>query len=95
MPASQPSLPVKNLPFNRSSLWKTSSIAVLTITLGSIAIAVVVVGYGCIRFFQWATPSASVSPASIPWIKSQSACQETGRSWQKGQCWDGSHDRLF
>ncbi|MGL5083804.1 MAG: hypothetical protein ACRC8A_20165 [Microcoleaceae cyanobacterium] len=90
MPASQP-----NLPLNKSYLRKTSSIAVLTITLSSMVVAALLVCYGCIRFFQWATPSASVAPTSIPWLKSQSDCQETGRSWQKGQCWDRSHDRLF
>jgi predicted ribosomally synthesized peptide with SipW-like signal peptide len=34
-------------------------------------------------------------PTSLPWVESQSQCEEFGRSWRNGQCWDREHSGTF
>lgn len=34
-------------------------------------------------------------PTAIPWLTSRSACENTGRFWQHGQCWDKEHSPDF
>ncbi|WP_427160855.1 hypothetical protein ACQFX9_04295 [Aliinostoc sp. HNIBRCY26] len=35
------------------------------------------------------------SPTSIPWIFDQSQCEDTGRTWRDGKCWDKEHNPQF
>ncbi len=34
-------------------------------------------------------------PTSLPWVESKSQCEEFGRTWRNGQCWDGEHSHNF
>ncbi|GAB4380510.1 MAG: hypothetical protein Kow00121_36910 [Elainellaceae cyanobacterium] len=37
----------------------------------------------------------SAHPTGIPWLQDETACQDTGRNWQNGECWDQEHDPNF
>ncbi|HLP87853.1 MAG TPA: hypothetical protein VK184_04495 [Nostocaceae cyanobacterium] len=39
--------------------------------------------------------ATTTHPTSIPWIKEQGQCEETGRTWQKNKCWDYEHNPSF
>ncbi|MEH2438354.1 MAG: hypothetical protein V7K25_29845 [Nostoc sp.] len=39
--------------------------------------------------------SSSYYPTSIPWINDKSECEQTGRSWNNGKCWDSEHSPNF
>ncbi len=34
-------------------------------------------------------------PTSLPWVESQSQCEQFGRTWRNSQCWDSEHSHNF
>jgi len=46
------------------------------------------IGYGSIRFALAASQRDKVHPTAIPWLQTQASCEETGRTWDEGKCWD-------
>lgn len=36
-----------------------------------------------------------IHPTAIPWLENQASCEDTGRSWDQGQCWDQQHNPNF
>lgn len=38
---------------------------------------------------------SNFQPTAIPWLNTEAACQQTGRVWQEGMCWDVTHDPNF
>lgn len=67
-----------------------------------VVLAVVLVGaattIGLAQFFRSHMNELQKSeyhPTAIPWLESESECQQTGRYWQEGNCWDREHDANF
>ncbi len=43
----------------------------------------------------YSSSSTSFHPTAVPWIFNQSKCEETGRTWNKGECWDYEQSPMF
>jgi hypothetical protein len=41
------------------------------------------------------TNANKIHPTSIPWIEEKTRCDQTGRIWRNGKCWDSEHSPLF
>nr|WP_290222096.1 hypothetical protein [Trichocoleus desertorum] len=39
--------------------------------------------------------SSAVYPAGIPWLTTPDSCEQTGRTWHQGRCFDYDHNPLF
>lgn len=52
---------------------------------------------GLISLLQWIEPTAKgeFHATGIPWIQDAQSCQESGRFWEDGTCWDQQHDPSF
>jgi hypothetical protein len=40
-------------------------------------------------------PPESVFPTVVPWYKTQATCENTGRTWQAGSCWEKQWSHMF
>lgn len=43
----------------------------------------------------WIDKKAEIFPASIPWLKTEADCIQSGRVWRQQLCWDQEHDLTF
>ena len=73
-------------------LWTPWNILVVAMTLGSFAFTIVMSVY---LLLKWGSPSETAAPTSIPWLTNQSECEQTGRIWLHGECWDTEHSPDF
>lgn len=46
-------------------------------------------------FFYINSFTKSSYPTSIPWIKNQYECEDTGRTWKRNECWDKEQSPWF
>ncbi len=46
--------------------------------------------------FSFVTSRTDTSyPTSLPWVENKYECEQFGRTWRNGQCWDGEHSYTF
>jgi hypothetical protein len=79
---------------HKRSVWKPANVAVVAIALSVVVLSSV--GIQTILLPSIAAISHSQShPTAIPWLQTKAACQNTGRVWRDGVCWDQEHDSSF
>ncbi|MBW4486754.1 MAG: hypothetical protein KME12_03070 [Trichocoleus desertorum ATA4-8-CV12] len=52
------------------------------------------VGYG-LFYSPLSLLSSAFHPAGIPWLTTPDSCEQTGRTWHQGRCFDYDHNPLF
>ena len=74
------------------SFWTPSRI----VFSGVILTSFIVSGFCAIQFsVSLLLQPVSISPTSLPWIKSEAECKHTNRMWENGKCWDDEHGITF
>ncbi|HEY9644076.1 MAG TPA: hypothetical protein V6C57_26525 [Coleofasciculaceae cyanobacterium] len=68
-----------------------AGLVILTLSLGSAA----ALSYAALSLMFQASQRDNIHPTAIPWLKTQSACEQTGRTWESNQCWDQGHSPDF
>lgn len=69
--------------------------ALATLTALIILSAGCTVSYGLIQFALAASQRDNIYPTAIPWLQTQAACEQTGRFWEEGKCWDAMQSPDF
>lgn len=67
-------------------------ILLITTVLGAIATTLFITVIQPSWTFIQTAPS---HPTALPWLRSQRACENTGREWRQEQCWDRENDPTF
>jgi len=57
--------------------------------------AIASIGYGLLLYLSPSLFSSTFHPAQIPWLTTQDSCEQTGRTWQQGRCFDYDHNPMF
>lgn len=82
------------LEHRKRSIWKPTNAVVIATALMVVMLSVV--GIQAILLPSINAISESQShPTAIPWLQTKSECQNTGRVWRDGVCWDREHDASF
>ncbi|MDJ0736293.1 MAG: hypothetical protein QNJ47_19885 [Nostocaceae cyanobacterium] len=46
--------------------------------------------------FSFVTSRVDTSyPTSLPWVEDKYQCEQFGRTWRNGECWDSEHSHTF
>ncbi|MBW4661453.1 MAG: hypothetical protein KME15_22505 [Drouetiella hepatica Uher 2000/2452] len=51
--------------------------------------------YGLLQLALAASQRDNIYPTAIPWLQTQDACEQTGRFWEEGRCWDAMQSPDF
>ncbi|MBD2462766.1 hypothetical protein H6G89_17130 [Oscillatoria sp. FACHB-1407] len=75
-------------------VWKPANIAVITTAIAVLALSTVGIQKFVLPTIA-AMQSTQSHPTGIPWLQTKTECQNTGRVWKDGTCWDREHDASF
>lgn len=67
---------------------------------GFIGTAILVSGSTLLAWDKLHSPAldqetAQAHPTGIPWLQAETDCQQAGRTWKEGTCWDTEHSPDF
>lgn len=79
-------------PGTNISFWNPSRIIISTVLMILLTVCGSCTIYTVVSMFL---KPVSVFPTSIPWIKNESECKHTNRTWEDGKCWDDEHGITF
>lgn len=82
-------------PYITRKIYGETLTTIFIYTTFSAAIFTVSILVGKFLLFPVSPVNQSTYPTSIPWIKSQIQCEDTGRNWSNNQCWDEEHSASF
>lgn len=70
-------------------------------TVTALALLTLLMGGGTLLFLMKVLPPVVAEekledyPTAIPWLQTADGCEQTGRMWRDGTCWDDEHDPSF
>lgn len=74
------------------SFWNPRRIIFSTVIFTSFMVS----GFCTVQFIaSLLLQPISISPTSLPWIKSEAECKHTNRVWENNACWDEEHGITF